>query len=132
VVTQDAAQAQVAIRFVDALEGTLIGWTNWSYDDAGNIQHAETQIAVKGMGDGDIRWVAAHEFGHALGLDGHSRQQQDLMFASHVLGDPWDLTTRDENTVKSNYEWMLNGGSPAGRAVMWGSEHTVEVKCYRP
>jgi hypothetical protein len=131
-VTQDAAQAQVVIYFVDTLEGTLIGWTNWSFDDSGNIQHADTRIATNGLQDGDIRWVAAHEFGHALGLDGHSKQQQDLMFASHVLGDAWDLTTRDENTVKTNYDWMLTGGSPSGRAVTWGSSHTVDVKCYRP
>jgi hypothetical protein len=131
-VTADAAQAQVVIHFVDKLEGTLIGWTNWSFDDRGAIQHADTKIVVTGLSDVDVRWVAAHEFGHALGLDGHSKQAQDVMFASHALGNSWDLTTRDENTVKTNYDWLLNGGSPAGRAVIWGSEHTAEVKCYRP
>jgi hypothetical protein len=131
-VTKDPAAAQVTVEFVPSLDGTLIGWTTWNYDGSGNIRDADTKIGVKGLEDSDIEWVAAHEFGHALGLDGHSKLDTDVMFASHVLGSAWDLTTRDENTVKSDYASMLGGSKAPGRAVIWGPMFTSEAKCYRP
>jgi hypothetical protein len=131
-VTQDPAAAQISIQFVPSLEGTLIGWTNWTFDGAGVIQQASTKISVKGLDNGDVQWVAAHEFGHAMGLDGHSKEHDDVMFAVHLLGSDWNLTTRDENTVKTAYESLLNRSAEPGRAVVWGPLNSAEVKCYRP
>lgn len=131
-VTQDASQAQVSVQFVPSLEGTLIGWTNWTYDGGGNIHHADTKIGVKGLDDGDIQWASAHEFGHAMGLNGHSKDFEDLMFATHILGSAWNLTIRDDNTVKTAYESLLNRSAEPGRAVVGGPLYSSEVKCYRP
>ncbi len=131
-VTQDAAQAQLTVHFVPALDDKLIGWTNWSYDGGGAIQHADTKIAVTGLSAADTTWIAAHEFGHALGLDGHSGKPDDLMFASHVLRSDWHLTVRDENTVKTGYGWLFGiGAVPAGSRSS-GPLKSIEVRCYVP
>lgn len=45
--------------------------------------------------------VSAHEFGHALGMSGHSGEGRDLMFThSHI---PARVTKRDANTLLFNY-----------------------------
>jgi hypothetical protein len=46
--------------------------------------------------------VAAHEFGHALGIGGHSPSRTDLMFPS-ATGGLEEVTTRDLNTLLTAY-----------------------------
>ena len=48
-----------------------------------------------------FRLSAAHEFGHALGINGHSRNPDDLMYFSS--GYSRGLTWRDLNTLKIAY-----------------------------
>ncbi|HET6385695.1 MAG TPA: matrixin family metalloprotease [Armatimonadota bacterium] len=51
---------------------------------------------------GDVRELAAHEFGHALGIDGHSPDPGDLMY--HSLGNTnRAVTARDLNTLRKAY-----------------------------
>jgi predicted Zn-dependent protease len=47
----------------------------------------------------DISAIAAHEFGHALGIDGHSADSRDLMHPIHNMGAPCRITSRDLNTL---------------------------------
>jgi predicted Zn-dependent protease len=42
--------------------------------------------------------VVAHEFGHALGIGGHSDQARDLMFGAPVVAVP---SARDLQTLQS-------------------------------
>jgi predicted Zn-dependent protease/Tfp pilus assembly protein PilF len=51
-----------------------------------------------------LRWICLHEIGHALGLGGHTRNPQDIMFFTTPLADVWkDLTPRDCNTIQALY-----------------------------
>ncbi len=52
--------------------------------------------------------IVAHEFGHALGLQGHSDVETDLMFP--FIG-PLELTDRDINTVATGYKRYFDGGN---------------------
>ncbi len=67
------------------------------------MTHADMEIGIKNVGAADVQCVAAHEFGHALGIDGHSDNSSDLMYAVHVIGEPCPLTQHDLNTMKTGY-----------------------------
>jgi hypothetical protein len=61
------------------------------------------EIGVLGNNPIDIRSVAAHEFGHALGIAGHSQDPSDMMFETYVTNVPLKITQSDLNTVKTAY-----------------------------
>lgn len=51
-----------------------------------------------------LRWICLHEIGHSLGLGGHTRNPQDIMFYTAPLAEVWkELTPRDINTIQSLY-----------------------------
>jgi hypothetical protein len=52
--------------------------------------------------------TVAHEFGHALGMIGHSSNPTDMMYA---FNGPLEVTQRDINTVASLYKTAFNGGT---------------------
>ena len=55
-----------------------------------------------------LKSTAAHEFGHALGIVGHSPNSDDIMFLSgSINGDDKAVTTRDLNTIKSDYDSLF-------------------------
>jgi predicted Zn-dependent protease len=50
-----------------------------------------------------IASAARHEFGHALGIWGHSPQPEDVMYYSQVQSPP-NISPRDINTLKKIYQ----------------------------
>lgn len=51
-----------------------------------------------------MRTTCLHEIGHVLGLAGHTRNPEDVMFYSVGVKDQWrNLTKRDANTIKKLY-----------------------------
>jgi len=79
-----------------------------------NIQFATMQLFVlnpdgspdaKSDVDGTVQSIAAHEFGHALGIGPHSLVSDDLMY--YLLHNdgvrPEPVTQRDLNTIESIY-----------------------------
>lgn len=50
-----------------------------------------------------LNWVALHEFGHALGIRGHSPHTDDAMFFATNYSQTGGLTARDRNTIKLLY-----------------------------
>jgi len=130
-VVTDPSQAQITIQFVPTLPNSYIGWTTWSYDDNGVNVSATTRIAVTGLGATDVQWVGCHEMGHAMGLNGHSKDEADVMFATHLLGSTWALTPSDVDTVKSDYYWLFTSASPAVTVPPGQATHSAEIYCQR-
>jgi predicted Zn-dependent protease len=54
--------------------------------------------------DNRIRVICLHEIGHALGLAGHTKNPQDIMFYSTSFKDEWkELSGRDARTIQRLY-----------------------------
>ena len=73
----------------------------------GSMKHADILLNTwAGMSDANIssfQETSAHEFGHALGMNGHSDDLSDVMFTAHLIDSMKSLTTRDINSLKTAY-----------------------------
>jgi hypothetical protein len=78
----------------------------------GDIYHAKITFVLldidnKPWGPGELRSVALHEIGHALGLMGHSQNAGDIMyFQKNSVSEP---SARDVNTLNLLYERVFAG-----------------------
>lgn len=82
------------------------------YGSTAGIQHATMLILTVPhpmsptlpLSENRLRWICLHEIGHALGLGGHTKNPQDIMFFSTPLAEVWkELTPRDSATVQALY-----------------------------
>jgi predicted Zn-dependent protease len=97
--SSDGAQIRVVFK-----PDTRNGLTTYTYyPSSGQLISAKVEIGVRGNNPIDIRSVAAHEFGHALGIGGHSQNPDDMMYPNFVSNVPLQITPSDLNTVKTAY-----------------------------
>ena len=110
-ITTDPAQANVTVHF-GALAGAptateVLGLEQSTLYSDNTIKSADillnTWPSMTAANVNSFRETAAHEFGHALGINGHSDSSQDVMYAAHsvILAKP--LSTRDINTLRTAY-----------------------------
>lgn len=79
--------------------GDTLGTTTVNF--RGNIiESAQIELGITGDAKDD-QLTAAHEYGHALGISGHSPDKPDLMFFSGNLDG--NVTTQDLNTLLTAY-----------------------------
>lgn len=105
-------QAQITVYFkkdiAKAATGDALGITRVSFDNRKVIHFAQMDIksvTLTGVKQtpNQIYAVVLHEVGHALGINGHSQSQYDVMYPSD---DNYRniLSNRDINTVKYIYK----------------------------
>lgn len=95
----DAAQIKVFFK-----TDTRNGLTTYTfYPSSGRLVSAKVEIGVQGNNPIDIRSVSAHEFGHAIGIGGHSTNPDDMMYPNFVSNVPLQISQNDLNTVKTAY-----------------------------
>lgn len=88
------------------------------------IRKAEMELGTGRATPDQLQTTAAHEFGHALGIDGHSDDPDDLMCAVTIRSyssalmlypePPRGITERDLNTLKTAYGTLF-APKPAGK-----------------
>lgn len=114
-------QAQITVRFDPTTANGRVDFEY--YPSSGVLTKAEITIGTQGNNPIDIRSVSAHEFGHALGISGHSRDPSDLMYPTYVSNVPLRLTQRDVNTMKTAYCHLFTN-----RSVSRAAGHETPVR----
>lgn len=82
----------------------------------GTIQKCEITIATSSryveLTQKDVQSVAAHEFGHALGI-GHCNSSSDLMYPLFdVYGSDYGISTLNMYGVANAFNWIINPEQP--------------------
>ncbi len=107
------AQAEIVVTFLplDSVpdQSGSCGHTKMTFLTL-TLKSAAVSLATTGVTPADLQATAAHEFGHALGIDGHSDDPDDLMYAvlthspdGELPVPAHDVTARDLNTLKVCY-----------------------------
>jgi hypothetical protein len=133
------SQADIVVNYVpgSTLSERSVGYTTVTFQTPSNTLTRAQVYVAKESDDDVLTQITAHEFGHALGVDGHSQSDLDLMFPR--LNLPTRVSESDINTVYSGYSTVAGvsttdatagaTNSLAGRAA--GQTATARIDCVR-
>jgi predicted Zn-dependent protease len=125
ILVDSATKANVTVSFYAFTGGAgdTLGTATVTYDEDNIIRRAKIELGITGRNDDDIS-TAAHEYGHTLGITGHSPRPADLMhFTGNVSGD---ITDYDLNTVRTAYCDDFNRSTSRTKAAV-GSLKTIVI-----
>jgi len=101
--TTKRRDADITLDWVPAFDDRYVaGVTNYS------VGHASVEIKTVGVPEKDIKCNILHEMGHALGISGHSNNQNDIMVGMrrwHRDNTPYEprLSRRDVQAIRRLY-----------------------------
>ena len=108
VLVEQKEEAHILVRFDPTSKAGRTDCT--FYPERRELVRAEMVIGVQDDSPVDIQNVAVHEFGHALGIVGHSDRSKDVMYARYTIGVPARISESDLNTIKTAYCELFEGG----------------------
>ena len=114
---KDEQSADIVVKWANDYRNALMkaegGDCRYTANGAG-MNHADITILTLDPSPTDklnefkVAWVALHEFGHALGVNGHSNNPQDVMYFSAPLKNAMpDLSAADVKTFTRLYTEKL-------------------------
>ena len=102
-VVSKESDANVTVDFFTYSNGSTLGYTNlYDYKESKTLSFADVNIGVTGDNRND-GITATHEFGHALGINGHSPDSADLMYFEGNDTGCGCITPADLNTILTVY-----------------------------
>ncbi|MDD3594038.1 MAG: tetratricopeptide repeat protein [Candidatus Gastranaerophilales bacterium] len=127
VYTQEKPNADIVITFkgiAPKSQNQILGMTKHKSQN-GYITAVQVDLYTQGpnykpLTPVDVYNVALHEFGHAIGIWGHSDNKSDIMYALYnQTGNPGrlQLSLRDKNTAKAIYEIDKNPYSTSDNSI---------------
>lgn len=128
-----AAAANIVVQYETRGDTNYGAITEYQTDDKRQLANATITFNMTYLANtADITPVAAHEFGHALGIGGHSTDSNDVMSSSPEVYTRVSLSNRDVNTLKTAYcglpDTLASPGSAASD-IAKGAKQTIIVRC---
>lgn len=101
-VVSSESQSNITVSFYKFTGGAgdTLGTATVSYGSNNVIRKSVIELGITGDKDDDTL-TAAHEYGHTLGITGHSPDELDLMYFTGNLSG--NITTPDLNTIRTAY-----------------------------
>lgn len=128
-VVSSAAAANVKVTFgtFTGGPGDVLGTTVTTfYDESNTIESADVNIKFTGTRRNDVL-TANHEFGHTLGIFGHSANREDLMYFEGNDNRCGCITPSDLNTLLTAYCGKFNKNANARTAPHKGALKTITI-----
>ncbi len=126
-----ATNADITVEFAKFTGGAgdVLGRTVFTYDPESRVLDKGVDILINFTGDrNNDLLTASHEFGHALGINEHSRNPRDLMYFTGNDDFSGNITTSDLNTVLTSYDARFNKDASARVAPSSGKKVTVVIQ----
>jgi predicted Zn-dependent protease len=103
-VVRDSAAADIVVTWIEQFGSERSGQADIEFDEDGVIHRARLTLALRNVDgqpltDEQLRIVATHEVGHALGMP-HSARPADVMYPTAALDG---LSARDRATASLIY-----------------------------
>ncbi len=103
-VVNDPSQADITVDFENRGYTNYGAVTDYSVNSNGEVTRATITFNMTYLSTvANITPVAAHEFGHALGIAGHSSNPADVMYDGEATYSKTALSTADINTLFTAY-----------------------------
>jgi hypothetical protein len=118
-------RVHITVKFDPTTRNGFTSYRYYTHNHA--LTEATITIGIKDNQQVDIQSVAAHEFGHAIGIGGHSTHLEDMMYPTFTTGVPLGVTVSDLNTVKTAYCPLFPKPDITGRGQ--GSISETTIRC---
>lgn len=118
VYTISPTATDILVRWQQRSNGVEVGRQTYSWDGTNTLINTDIDIALMDPtgqfhSDTEIRSIALHEIGHALGIKGHSNNPHDIMYPS-LQPQTTRLSARDVATLKVLYQRKPDITNPVG------------------
>jgi len=129
-IVEDPKKAEIQVQCAERGETNYGAITDYHIDGNRSLISATITFNMTYLATIDtIQSVAAHEFGHALGIGGHSNTPGDIMSSTSSVYQDTGLTARDLNTLKTAYCGLPDALDRSSKQVSTGTVTTISVAC---